>query len=126
MNEKRVVDVLAAHAEKLIGDPQPYLDASVLGEEQRALASLIRTATLLHESMKPVRPSPTFVRTLRGELVQAANSKIARTSRLRRGMMIGTAVVGSLVSLASVVTAIVLLIRRQHTHRAQAAHAPTA
>lgn len=126
MNEDRVSDVLAAHAEELIGDPRAVQAAGVLEEERRELASLIRTATMLRQSMKPVQPSATFVRTLRSELVQAAGQRISRTSRLRRGMMIGTAVVGSVVSLASVVTAVVLLVRHQHAHRTQAAHAPTA
>ena len=127
MNDNRISEVLAAHAEELIGNPGAAEEASILEEERRELASLLETAALLHQSMKPLQPSTAFVRTLRTELVQEASRQIARTTRLRRGMMIGTAVVGSIVSVASAVAAVVLLVGRLHTRsRAQAAHVPLA
>lgn len=127
MNDDRMSEVLSAHAEELMGNPGPTEEAGVSEEERRELASLLQTAALLHQSMIPMHPSTAFVHTLRTELVQEARRQITRTSRLRRGMMIGTAVVGSIVSVASVVAAVVLLVGRLHTHhRAQAAPAPTA
>lgn len=123
MNENRAAEILAAHADGLIGRPDRQINAT--DREAGQLAPLFQLAGQLHHSMPPVQPSRAFVRSLGQQLRRSAERQVALTRRARRGILIGAAAVGSLVSVASVVGAIVYMVGRSrartHTHTA---HAP--
>lgn len=69
----------------------------------------------LRQWLPPVEPPSRFVRNLRGELVEAARRQRARAQRLRRILLVGAAVLGSLASVAGV-TAFLMLRRRARAH----------
>ena len=112
MNEKREIEALAAHAEELIGRPEAMLQTNLTDKERGQLAPLFRLAEQLHHSMPSVRPSAAFVRNLGDELRERAQRRLALKERWRRVAVIGAAVLGSLVSIASLVGAIVFVIAR--------------
>ena len=109
-NDRRTDEVLAAHAEALIGHQEAMEQVHVTDSERAQLASLFDLAEHLQESMPPVRPPSGFVHSLSRELSRSAQHQIAAARRLRRGILIGAATVGSLISIASIVGAIILLI----------------
>jgi uncharacterized protein YaaW (UPF0174 family) len=94
-DERHTEEILAAHAEALLNQP---------GDRQ--------LAEQLQQSMPPVRPSAAFVHSLGKELAHSAKHQVAVARRMRRGVLIGAATVGSLVSIASVVGAIIYVISR--------------
>jgi hypothetical protein len=103
-----VADALAAHLERT-GPGALELD---LGAEERAdLEALARVARRLDARMKPLHPSPAFVRSLGHELVQEAERRMANREKRRRITVISAAVAGGLVSIASLVGGIVMLVR---------------
>lgn len=125
MDEKRVTRVLAAHADELTGQSGALQQIGVTGEERDRLAPLFQLAERLQQDMQRVRPSAAFVRSLGKELANSAKRQVALAKRTRRGVLIGAAAVGSLVSIASVVGAIVYLVARLRARaQAQSAHAP--
>ena len=79
-------------------------------------------AERLQQSIRPVQPSTRFVRSLGKELVNSAQRQVVLAQRTRRGVLIGAAAVGSLVSIASIVGAIVYVISRSRARHQ--AHAP--
>jgi len=119
MNETRATKVLAAHADELIGHPQAMQQISVTDKEYRQLAPLFQLAEQLHQSMPPVRPPAAFVCSLGQEIVEQTERQFALKKRWRRVMVIGAATLGSLVSIVSVVGAILLVVTRLRA-RAQA------
>lgn len=119
MNKKRMTEVLAAHADGLTGRPEAIQRLNVTSEERSRLIPLFQLAEQLQQSMRSVQPSVAFVRSLGKELVDNARHQIAFTKRLRRAVMIGAAALGSLVSVASVIGAIVFIVARLRA-RAQA------
>jgi hypothetical protein len=126
MNEERMAEVSAAYAERLIGHPEAMEHIRVTDEERRRLAPLFQLAEGLQQSMQPVQPSAAFVRSLGQELVDSAKRQITLTKRLRRAALISVAALGSLLSIASVVGAIVFVIARLRARaQARASHAPT-
>jgi hypothetical protein len=133
MNEERVAEVLAAHADATIGRGKGVQKINLTDEERRRLAPLFQLTEQLQQSMKPIKPSAAFVRSLGKELTVHAERQITLAKRLRRAILIGAAALGSLLSIASVVGAIVLLIARLrakaqaralHTSASQAGGAP--
>jgi len=66
-----------------------------------------------------VQPPAAFVHSLGKELADSAKRQIALTKRLRRAVMIVAAALGSLVSIASLVGAIIFVVVRLRA-RAQA------
>jgi hypothetical protein len=112
MKEERAEEILAAHAEALLGRPESLSRTHVTDEEQCELAPLFALAEQLDRSMPTVQPSAVFVHSLGKELANSAQHQIAASQRMRRGVLIGAATVGSLVSIASVVGAIVYVISR--------------
>jgi len=122
MTEEHVTEVLAAYTEGLIEQSETALLFNVTEEEHNRLAPLFQLAERLQQSMRPVQPSAAFVRTLGRELVDNARRRIMVTKRLRRAALIGAAALGSLLSIASVVGAIVLVVARLRA-RAQATRA---
>jgi len=112
MNEQRMITALAAHADKLTGRLEAMQQVSVTDEEHNQLASLFQLAEQLHQSMPPIQPSAAFVRSLGRELMEQTGRQFALKKRWRRAMVIGAASVGSLVSIASLVGAIVFVIKQ--------------
>ncbi len=127
MNKRRMAEVLAAHAEGLTGGAQVMQRLSVTAEERNRLSPLLQLAEHLQQSMQPVQPSAAFVRSLGRELVDNARHQISPAKRPRRTVVIGAAVLGSLVSIASVVGAIVFVVSRSRVRaQARTLHAPAA
>jgi len=120
MNQNQMIDILAAHADELAGRPGAVEGAGITVEEQGQLIPLFHIAERLQQSIRPVQPSTRFVRSLGKELVNSAQRQVVLAQRTRRGVLIGAAAVGSLVSIASIVGAIVYVVSRsrarQHTH----------
>jgi hypothetical protein len=126
MDEKRVIEALSVHADELIGRPEATEQISLTDEERCQLTPLFQLAQRLHRNMQPVYPSAAFVRNLGQELVDTARRQVALTKRLRRAVLIGAAALGSLLSIASVVGAIVfVIVRWRERMQAQTVHAPT-
>ena len=119
MDKKRATEVLSAHAEELLGRPQALRQTSPTREEIGQLTPLFQIAEHVHETMRPVQPSAAFVHSLGQELMDGAKRQMALTKRLRKTVLIGAAAVGSLLSIASVIEAVVFLIVRLR-ERAQA------
>jgi hypothetical protein len=126
MDKERVDEVLAAHAEKLIDQTGAIPQLDITDEERGRVAPLFQLAERLQHSMQPVQPSASFVRSLGRELVDQAKRQMTVTKRLRRAVVIGAAALGSLLSIASVVGAIVFVVVRLRARaQARAIHAPT-
>ncbi|MGD2145293.1 MAG: hypothetical protein PVH41_01200 [Anaerolineae bacterium] len=115
MGEERVREALATHVDGRGSLGLESRGAQVGGElteeEHTELASLARLADLLAERMQPLRPSPVFVQSLGAEIVEAAGRKMESRERRHRVAVIGAAVAGAAVSVASVVGGVVVLIR---------------
>jgi hypothetical protein len=126
MNEEHVAKALAVHVEELIGRPETVQRISLTGKEHGRLISLLQLAERLHRNMQPVQPSAAFVRNLGKELADQAKRQITLAKRLRRAVLIGAAALGSLLSIASLVGAIIFVIARlrERTH-ARVIQAPT-
>lgn len=122
LGEGHAAEVLAAHADGLIG--QVTQPVSVTEEEREELAPLFHLAERLHRDMQPVQPSAAFVRSLGQELARNARRQVALNRQVRKGLLIGAAAVGSLVSIASVVGAVIFVVvrwrTRSHTRAAPA------
>ncbi len=126
MKKERMAEALAFHAEGLIGQRDDAEAVTLADDEHTRLAPLFELAGRLKQSMQPVKPSATFVRTLGEELVERARRRIALTKRVRRGLLISAAALGSVLSVASVVGAIALVITRNRARaQARAMHAST-
>ena len=126
MNEARVAEVLAAHAEALSGRPEAVQQVNLTDEELSRLAPLFQLAKRLQQGMQPTQPSADFMRSLGQEMMDGAKRQITLTRRLRRALVIGAAALGSLLSVASLVGAAVFLIARLRARaQARGAHAPT-
>ena len=126
MDKKRVAEVMAAHAEGLAGRRETMQQIHLTSRERRRLTPLFQVAERLQQNMQPVSPSAAFVHSLGKELADNAKRQIAMTRRLRRAVLIGAAALGSLLSVASVVGAIVFVIVRSRARaNARTIHAPT-
>ena len=75
------------------------------------IAELRKLVRLLRRTLVPVSPRPEFIRTLKGQLDENATLVVTARHRRWRWLMVG-GVVGSMVSLAGLVAA--LLLRRRH------------
>ena len=124
MSENMVVEVLAAHADHLIdneADSEDYLNLFPAHRDE--LAPLLRIAERVRAVLVPVAPSPAFEAGLKRDLIAAAiqraeeqgNGKRVSLFR-RRGVLIGAAAVGSALSVAGIVAA--LLWRQRSIARA--------
>ena len=126
MEDKHVVELISAHADGLIGRPEARQQVTMTDEESRQMTPLFQLAERLHQAMQPVQPSADFVRGLGQELVDSARHQLTLARRLRRGVWIGAAAVGSLLSIASLIGAIAfIIVRWRERAQAQAAQAPT-
>ncbi|HID89659.1 MAG TPA: hypothetical protein EYP52_08125 [Anaerolineae bacterium] len=109
VEERRAIEVLAAHADRLNDPSAPSPDLSL--EEMVYLGPLMEVAERVKKTLVPVEPPAAFVQSLRKELIEAARRRRSATQRLHRGLVIGAAALGSMLSLAGVV-ALILLHRR--------------
>lgn len=89
---------------------QPEALTAHMPEKEPRLQALAEMTERLRRAMIPVEPSTAFVRSLGQELVEAARRRQAAARRLRRGLIIGAAALGSALSVAGVV---VLVLRRR-------------
>jgi len=129
MREKRITDLLATHADTLIIDPASAGRIHLGKKAELEVRPLFDLAERLQHTMKPVQPRTPFVQELKNDLAHRAQRHMAANKRMKNVFVVGAAVVGSLVSVASVIGAIVLLIKTLHqrTHRRNTAlHAPHA
>ncbi len=81
--------------------------------------SVVELTARLRQAMVPVEPSAAFVRSLGRELVAASRRTRRLSPGVRRGILIGAAALGSVASVAGVLT-VVLLRRRSHLGRSVA------
>jgi hypothetical protein len=124
MSDNVVVEVLAAHADQLVGNGADGEDYLNLFPTYRAeLEPLLQIAERVKAVLVAVEPAPTFEAGLRQDLMAAAirraeeQEKQRRIFRLRRrGILIGAAAVGSALSVAGLVAA--LLLRQRALARA--------
>ena len=112
MNGKRAAQVLSAHANELAGRPEAMRQINLADAERNQLTPLFQLAERLHQNMRPVQPSAAFIHSLGKELVHNTKHQVALTKRLRRAVLIGAAAIGSLLSIASVVGAVVFVVVR--------------
>jgi hypothetical protein len=112
MDKRRADEILSAHAEMLLGCPEAVVQADDADTEEYELTPLFTLAERVYQSMPPVQPSAAFVHSLGKELADSAQHQVAAARRMRRGVLIGAAAVGSLVSIASVAGAIIYIISR--------------
>ncbi|HET90963.1 MAG TPA: hypothetical protein ENN99_09545 [Chloroflexi bacterium] len=110
MDNERIIRAVSAHADSLIGRPADPVHLT--DEEYRHIAPLFQLTEQLHRTMTPSSPSASFVRNLGQELMEQAQRQMAWSQRMRRGMLIGAAALGSLLSVASVIGAIVFVVVR--------------
>lgn len=82
-------------------------------EEQEA--TLVQLSERLQRWLVPVEPPPAFARSLKGELIEAARRQYQRAHRLRRILVVGAAVIGSIASVAGL-TAFLIIRRRARAH----------
>jgi hypothetical protein len=124
MSDNVIVEVLAAHADQLIGDGAESEEYINLFPTYRAeLTPLLGIAERIKATLVPVAPSPAFEAGLKQDLLAAAIKRAEekeekrRVSFLRRrGVLIGAAAVGSALSVAGIVAA--LLLRQRAIARA--------
>ena len=117
-----MADLLATHLEEKSERPRAF---ELSGGDRAELESLLTIARSLDERMTPRRPSPAFVRSLGRELVDEAGRRARRREKRRRIAVITAAIAGGLVSIASVVGGIVMLVKWLRT-RSDARHPSTA
>jgi hypothetical protein len=112
MKDRRADDILSAHAEALLGHPEKLSETDLTDEEHGELDPLFALAQQLQQSLPPVQPPASFAHSLGKELAGSAQHQIAAARRMRRSILIGAATVGSLLSIASVIAAIIYIISR--------------
>lgn len=111
MSDDRMAEMLALYADSN-GVRTCAVPEAVLGEEACSeFESLVELARHLETRMRPVAAPPAFVESLGRELVEEAERRIVLRKRRHRIAMISAAAAGALVSAASVVGGIVMLIR---------------
>jgi hypothetical protein len=119
MPENVIVEVLAAHADRLAGNKANGEDFLKLFPDHKAeLAPLLRVAERVKSVLVPVAPTPAFELGLKKDLLEAALQRAEEQSSerqvsflRRRGVLIGAAV-GSVLSVAGIIIAALLWRQR--------------
>jgi hypothetical protein len=101
MEDKVLVEILAAHADQLNkgqGKGSDYL--AVFPDYQEELKPLLETAEKVKQVLEPVEPAPAFCQSLHEDLLAAGQRRLAgeipQLSRSRRKqLLIGAAAVGA-------------------------------
>ncbi len=126
MEEKVLVEILAAHADQLKkgqGKGSDYL--AMFPDYREELKPLLETAEKVKRVLEPVEPASAFCQSLHGDLLAAARRKLAEgVPQLARShgrqILIRAAALGSAVS---VVGALAYLIRSRAAAETQSASA---
>jgi hypothetical protein len=115
MSDRIVADMLAAHADRLVGGRDDLAVSCGAGAEQLAsLEMLMQLAERTQRTLAPVQPSPTFVHQLGRQLIVTASaSRKAVTRRTRSAILVIAAALGSVVSIASAVGIVIYVIRHR-------------
>ena len=114
MDNREVRELLASHADQLVGArtaPPPGMT------RHDRVQGLLDLAEQLHRILVPVEPDTHFRRRLHGDLILEAQRRQTQPEpslfqQHRKGILIGTAVIGSVASVVGVVIAFVL----RHRH----------
>ncbi len=118
MNPKRLKDILAAHADRLVqGQTEEQDFAELSAEEEEELATLLNLAEQVQSAMRPVPPANSFENRLKRELLTTAHLRRAEgytAPNPERDLLILMAIIGFIVSLATVLVA--LRLRSQVIH----------
>ena len=117
-----MADLLASHVDAGV---ESFAVSELSAEDRAELASLVKLARALDAKMTPARPSPAFVQSLGRELVDEAARRARQRTKRHRVAVISAAVAGAIVSVASVVGGIVMLVKWLRT-RADARQPSTA
>ncbi|MFQ5812047.1 MAG: hypothetical protein ACE5I2_02465 [Anaerolineae bacterium] len=126
MEDKVLVEILAAHADQLRegqGKGSDYL--AMFPDYQEKLKPLLETAEKVKQVLEPVEPAPAFCRSLHEDLLATGRRRLAgEVPQLARShgrqILIRAAAVGSAVSVAG---AIAYLIRSRAAAEVQSASA---
>jgi phage-related tail fiber protein len=115
MRDRIVTDMLAAHADRLVGGrDEPAVSPGVSAEQLASLESLMQLAERTQRTLAPVQPSPTFVHQLGRQLIVTTSaSRKAVTRRTRSAILVIAAALGSAVSIASAVGIVIYVIRHR-------------
>ncbi len=125
MSQEQMAEWLATHTDGG-GSPASTRAMDELPERDRhELASLVRLAQELESHMRLLQAPSVFAQSLRQELLREAERRMVRRRRRRRVALIGGAVAGVVVSIASLVGGIVVLVKWLRT-RTEARQASTA
>lgn len=118
MAKGNVAEALAAHSVGLKGDVGVGQAEQLDDGQREELAALALLAQRLREALQPVEPPAGFVRSLQRELARASPRQATTDRNPRRTALVAAAAVGSLISVASVVGAVVYFAtrRRMRTH----------
>lgn len=113
MKRKELIDVLAAHADEIIGLRAP--SGKSFGRNDR-VQSLLDLAEEIQGILVPVQPNADYRRRLHGDLILKAQCRETEPEAVwleqhRKGILIGAAAVGSVASVLGVVVAFWLYIR---------------
>jgi len=116
MADKELIEILAAHADKLnVGASEETERLAMLPEYQDTLRPLLTVARKVKDALAPVELDPAFCENLRLSLLAAAHQRLAsRLSskprcpvhlfrRHKKEILIGAAALGSVVSVAGIV-----------------------
>jgi hypothetical protein len=119
MNKGGVIEVLAAHAERMVR-PDSWGSQGLTRNHQ--VQGLLELAEQLQGILVPVKPDSDFRRRLHGDLILRAQCLLAEPApsllqQHRKGIIIGAAAVGSVASVVGVVVAFVLRYRQGRATR---------
>jgi hypothetical protein len=124
MPEDVIVEVLSAHADHLVhkeSNSEDYLNLFPAYRDE--LSPLLRIAERVRAALVPVAPAPAFEAGLKQDLLAAAIQRAERRDAepkasflRRRGVLIGAAAIGSALSVAGIIAA--LLWRQRSVARA--------
>jgi hypothetical protein len=110
MNPKQLKEILAAHADQLVGNqPKPEEHGALSTEDEEELGSLLGVAEQVKSTLKPVTPTGKFETDLKRQLLTTAHLRQVEgytAPNPERDLLILIAVVGFVVSLASVLVAL--------------------
>jgi len=115
MRDRIVTDMLAAHADRLVGGQgEPAVSLGASAEQLPSLDMLMQLAERTQRTLAPVQPSPTFVHQLGRQLIVTTSaSRKAVTRRTRNAILVIAAALGSAVSVASAVGIVIYVIRHR-------------
>ncbi|HID64233.1 MAG TPA: hypothetical protein EYP49_16055 [Anaerolineae bacterium] len=116
MADKELIEILAAHADKLnVGASEETERLAMLPEYQDTLRPLLTVARKVKDALAPVELDPAFCENLRLSLLAAAHQRLASRlsskprrpvhlfKRHKKEILIGAAALGSVVSVAGIV-----------------------